>query len=525
MQNAATVAWSMVAAAWAAVGLAPAQTAPLATVHLVGVQHAPGQLLHAAMSPAHVRRALAAIAPDVVCVESCPEWFAAGHFYRETYEAEVVAVPWARARGLPVHAVDWVGDVASWSEQQRVARVERERADLAAEPAALDPRRFGYGAVHAAPLREVPADAECDFARLNGAAFAQRWNEWLDAGRDQAGSAQQYFATRNARIADAIAAAARAHPGERLVVVIGAAHLGDLERLLPARGLALGATPAVADVAASDADLAVDDLAAIVTHALDHERGLAPPPARLVDLRERLRRAAGSAPGTAAVSIAAYVDARAAMLAGDAAAAARAFAPLVEAGHGVRFPYRGTAWRLHLTVGQAARLELGRLDDLAGRRDSARRHYEALLATLPEPPFDPDYHASFEFAARARNAVRALLHTPFAPALAFASADREAAAAPNARRGAAPAALQRAWELHRARQWAALREAAAAIDRAQLAAAERLELDFHLAAASVALDARTDAVARLDALAASSAGLGAGHWLVRELPRLRAALR
>jgi hypothetical protein len=73
-----------------------------AVVWIIGVQHAPGELLHEGLSPAHVRAALHVIAPDVVCVESNPEWFAAGHFYRETYEAEGVAVPGARARDLPV---------------------------------------------------------------------------------------------------------------------------------------------------------------------------------------------------------------------------------------------------------------------------------------------------------------------------------------------------------------------------------------------------------------------------------------
>jgi hypothetical protein len=40
--------------------------------------------------------ALAAIASDVGCVESAPEWFAAGNFYRETYEEGGVAMPGTR---------------------------------------------------------------------------------------------------------------------------------------------------------------------------------------------------------------------------------------------------------------------------------------------------------------------------------------------------------------------------------------------------------------------------------------------
>jgi hypothetical protein len=510
---------------WTLFGVAGAQQQlPLATVHLIGTQHAPGQLLQAAMSPAHVRAALAAIAPDVVCVESAPEWFAAGHFYRETYEANGIALPWARERGLPVYGIDWVGNenAGHWHERERRARVEQERDDLGA--AAVDVRRFAYGAVAASQLREARPDPWCDFARLNGADFAARTVADLDARRDEPGSAQHYVARRNVHIADHVAAAAKAHPGKRLAVVIGAAHVGDLQRLLPARGLAVATVPDVARLAVDDDGLAIADVVAMLTHATDSGRGERPAAARCERLLARLGREAASLRGDLAV-LAAYVDARQQQLAGEPDAAARGFAQLIESGAAVRFPYRGHDWRLHLTVAQAARLELGRMADLAGNRARAVGHYEALLATLPEPPFDGSEHSDFEFAARARNAVRGLLQTPFTADMAFARvAPRSPAPTPAldaAARGARTAKLQAAWQLHRDKQWQRLREAAAGIERDGLYATELLELDYHLAVASVELGERVDAATRVAALEARAAELGADHWLSRSLPQLR----
>lgn len=491
-----------------------------ATVILVGVYHAPGQLLHQAMSPAHVRAALAAIDPDVLCVESQPAWFSEGLYYRQTYEAEVVAVPWARAVGIPVRGVDWTGDLGfSWAERQRLARVEAERAALGG---AVDPAAYGTGAVTASQLRVAEPDPACDFAHLNSDGFAAEQRRWQDEDRAVDGSPQQYMARRNGKIADQIAHAAREFPGSRIAVVIGAAHVGDLERIMPQRGLAIADLPVVQ---VSDDDLSDIDVAAMLAHAFDNDQGVTLPAARRQRLMQSLADAAVAPDTPADITIlAAYLDARwRMMLSGQQAVSASAFEGLVERGRGVRFPYRGTSWRLHLDVSQAARLELGRLADLGGERERALAHYRALLDDLPAPVHDTGYHADFEFHARARNAVRVLLDRPFRAELAFPT--RQPATATASAAAAATRSLPtELWKLHRARDWAALRAAVRTIDVETVHPAERIELDYHRAAISVGLGERERARQMVEALEARAAGLSEAHWLVRSLPSLRKRL-
>ncbi|HEX6810581.1 MAG TPA: hypothetical protein VF384_03055 [Planctomycetota bacterium] len=517
------VKWAGVVFCCTVIGSAFAQERQkAATVHIVGVQHAPGQLLYESTSPAHVRAALAAIAPDVVCVESCPEWFAAGRFYRETWEASGIAMPWAKSRGLPVHGVDWIGaGTDDWVDRERIARVRRERDDLRAER--IDARRFGFGAASRAQLRAVGASPEIDFARFNSEAFAREINAWQDGARDEKGSAQQYFTVRNGHIADHIAATAKQHPGAKIAVVIGAMHRGDLLRLLPARGLEVAAVPDLTALRAGDGDLAIDDLLAMLTFAMDNEGGRTPDAARLARLHEQLANVLEAGVQRDHAVLADYVAARRDMLDGKLDDAARAFAVLAQKGKQVRFPYRGGEWRLHLTVAQAARLELGRIADLAGRREQAVAAYKELLGTVAVPGFDEGYHSDFEFVACAHNAVRALLQTPFTAEMAFARRQVESGRAPAT--GELAKSMQRAWELHRSKQWQALRTAVAAIDASALSRAESLEVQYHLAAASLELGERDDAATRIADLEQRASDLGASHWLVKHLPDLRRRLQ
>src|SRR5580765_2477273 len=73
------------------------------TIMIIGVEHAPGELRGEKYSPAYIRSTLQAFHPQVVGVESNPEWFAKGLYYHATYEAQRIAVPFAKENNLPVY--------------------------------------------------------------------------------------------------------------------------------------------------------------------------------------------------------------------------------------------------------------------------------------------------------------------------------------------------------------------------------------------------------------------------------------
>jgi hypothetical protein len=370
------------------------------------------------------------------------------------------------------------------------------------------PHGYATGVVARDQLRQVEPSAT-DFARLNGAAYAAETMAWIDQKRDEAGAPQEYMARRDAHIADHIAAVANRHPDARVAVVIGAMHKGDLERLLSERGVEVDSPQARSsqEVARS---LEATDVLAIVSYCLDNSGAHATPEPRFRELCARI---------TGDDVLSRYVRARIAMIDGEYDTAARAFAELAETGADVHFPYRGSEWRLHLTVAQASRLELGRIADLRGERASAEREYRALLASLPEPVFDEGYHADYEFVARAHNAARWLLQTPFRVENTFVAEPVVAAAAKAG--GSLPKHL---WQLHRGKHWEELAQAIAGLDRERLVAAELLEVDYHAAAISIATGRRAEAEQQLASLAERAAELSDAHWLVRSLPSLQQQL-
>lgn len=475
-----------------------------AEVVVIGVQHATGQFIGPAMSPGHVRAALAAAEPGVVCIENTPQRFTAGHYTRATYEAQGIAVPWARARSIPVVAVDWIGDNAGhWAERRRVAAVRRERRVLGASD--VDAAHYAYGPASLRHLRA--ARGAPDFARLNGAAYAAERCAWLDRADAGAGSAQAYIRVRDGHILERIVAASRAHPEARVAVVIGASHKGNLERRLQARGFTI--VPVHASVP-GDADdhLTASDAAAIVTTSLD-TGSFVIAPERLARLVARL----DAATDAASTALARYVRARRAMIDGDRVGATTAFAALAEAASTTRFPHPGYAWRLHLSVEQASRLELGRIADLEGHRDRALGHYRALLDTIEVPAYDERYESDFLYLARARNAVRGLLARPY-------RLDHVRRAPTDATVTADAGRSKRALELYRAKRWKALEGVARELAKSA-SARERYEGFFHLASAQAGQGRFGDAsttLARIDALRGA---VPPNYWVNRLLTSLR----
>lgn len=388
------------------------------SIFIIGVAHAPEQFRSDGFSPAHVRAALEAINPDVVGVESNPAWFEKGQFYRQTYEAQHLAVPWARERGIPLYGIDWIGDLGpdkDYAERERLEQVRLMRAAL--DKTDLDPGDFEYGSWAWPRPSTAPPTGEETFLFLNGKEYARRTLDWIDAGREESGSAAEYMDLRDANIAASIAEVVLKHPGNRFAIVIGAMHKADLERRLEERSLRVVTLPTVlrglplADGPAMDGRLTIKDIAAILSEAWDSgEEGTGR--ARAERLLERLKAAAGTQEEKAWL---AYFTARKAMLDGDSPGAHDGFQTLVSSGSGVRFPFRGSLWRQHLTLDQAALLELGRMADLEGKRKEALEAYRGLSAALNVPPYSEDYHSDYLYLATAKNAVRALLDSPFRP--------------------------------------------------------------------------------------------------------------
>ncbi len=122
---------------------------PLFEVLVVGTFHAPWLFRSRHLHPGHVRAALEAAKPDVVGVESNPEWFAKGIFHDVTYEAQGVAVPWAKAREIPVYGIDWM-DVAAWEAREE----EREKQRAGAIRVGGPPPR----GLRSAAGRRIPAN-------------------------------------------------------------------------------------------------------------------------------------------------------------------------------------------------------------------------------------------------------------------------------------------------------------------------------------------------------------------------------
>lgn len=514
------MAWlrSMILLVAFAVGLtSPTGYAQVDTeIFIIGVQHAPGQFYTDAFSPGYIRAVLTALQPDVIGVESAPEWFAAGNFYRATYEAQNIAMPWAQAHGIPVYGIDWIGDEwgSYYSEQVRVDTVRRERDVLAGgQPMQAN---YAYGIATRDQIDALPRAEVDSFLILNSQEFGQTALEWIDQERSIPGSAAEYMDARDGHITDHIVAVAQAHPGTRIVIVIGAQHKADLERRLAAQGFTIGVIEPVmgdfdlTDPAQMEDLLTAPDITAILSQAWDGANASSLDPTRVDRLLARLSELAATEEEQSWLR---YLTARQAMIYGEPDPAA--FEALIAST--VRFPYQGYSWRQYLTVGQAAQLELGRLADLAGDRDVAVMHYDQFLSTLELPAYDEDYHSDYQFYAQAVNAVRALQVSPYIPVVSNVPVLADGITHDDTE---LMAEIEAILALNRSGKWSeALRRARVVIDMVDAPLTRRCEAYALATYAEWQLDHPESAHAYLDA--AETAGcVEAGGWAPAELERV-----
>ncbi|WP_363798604.1 hypothetical protein ABU614_01600 [Lysobacter firmicutimachus] len=213
-----TLLWLLPWQAFAAAP-APAAAAPATTVTILGVDHA-AQLVSERDRPALLDAFLDRIRPDAICIERAPEAFARGDFYEFTYEVQDVAVPFARRHGIELCPIDWEPPV----EDQKLG------FGLALDaPPELRPLKGFMGF-----LSFGPESLQRDFFHADDPARLSKVRDWATtpAKRARHDLPRRLYLYRTYLQAQRIAAAARAHPGGTVVVVVGEFHKHDIEAIL-----------------------------------------------------------------------------------------------------------------------------------------------------------------------------------------------------------------------------------------------------------------------------------------------------
>lgn len=361
-----------------------AQSAPEQTeVVLLGVDHA-AQLVNRRQQPAAMRAFFAAVAPDALCIERSPERFARGDHYEFTYEIQDVVVPWSRETGTPLCPFDWLPAAEDSALAFGIDDLERppflRRIDgFQGFVSFPDPRSVAQGLFF--------ADGEEERARHR--AF---YGAYPDEPRGD--FARRLFLYRTFLQARRIALAARRHPGGRVLVVVGAMHKDDIERILSAdpriRIVQPSQIAAEPDAAAIARETRAEHLHAIATFNLLGAQSHGDN----IDwdwIEEVVAALERSAPGPEAQLLRTRLDERQGRI--DARAALAAYLRIAAAAGDRRFTWDGVKDRsridsiydpfANLTVARRATLEAARLHQAAGREADAETLRANLRAGLP----------------------------------------------------------------------------------------------------------------------------------------------
>lgn len=213
----------MTTAAWLAASLLPAPAlaqTDTTEVVVLGVAHS-AMLVAESYQPAVFRAYFDRVQPDAICIERAPEEFARGSHYEFTYEIQHIAVPYAREHGIGVCPFDWLPAV----EDQLLAF----NVDLGQSPFLRGPRTYSdfLSYEDSASLRRGLFTAESQEVRDE---FRAWYMSMAEPPRHD--FARRLFLYRTFLQAMRIARAAQEHPGGRVLVVVGAMHKDDLERIL-----------------------------------------------------------------------------------------------------------------------------------------------------------------------------------------------------------------------------------------------------------------------------------------------------
>lgn len=180
-------------------------------VVIVGTRHS-GQLEFPGSSPARFRALLNEIDPAAVGIETSPSWFKDGVYYEITYEAHGVALPWTKEKGKELRPIDWQPEgldmmgALSWPSAGEPSEEDEQLAEL-------DTTDLFFA--------DTPAWTK---------GYMQGFEEWSSSPASEA--MRRYMLYRDLQIARQIVNMAADYSGQRVAVLIGAAHKPDLDRFL-----------------------------------------------------------------------------------------------------------------------------------------------------------------------------------------------------------------------------------------------------------------------------------------------------
>ncbi len=350
-------------------------------VVILGVDHS-AQLINRRQQPGAIRAFVDAIDPAAICIERAPDRFARNDHYEFTYEIQDLLVPLAREKGLPLCPFDWLPSAEDSALALGIADLEsppplRRDAGFQGFLTFPDPRTRTLGLFF--------ADAPEEGARHR--AFYAPYPE--TAGRD---FPRRLFLYRTFMQARRIAAAAREHPGRRMLVVVGVMHKGDIEQILADdRAIRIVQPSSIAaepDAAAVARFTRTGDLAAIATFNLLGTRWHDPDLDRawMAEVVGALER---QSPGAETALLAARLAEREGAPAREMLARYLAIAGRADAGAftwtGVKDPSRIDSFFDpfgNLPVADRARLEAARIHIGLGERSKAMAIRSRLAASL-----------------------------------------------------------------------------------------------------------------------------------------------
>lgn len=197
-----------------------AQAAPTTRVVILGVTHGGAQFVSPWQQPAAFRAFIDRVHPDGIAIERSPDEYARGDFYEFTFEQQDIVVPYARERRIPLHPIDWLPSAGDMELAFSI--------DVSLTPT-IRPA-MGFQSFETLPVEQLRARllfADAESSRRE----SRDWSTQPNA-KSRFDFPRRLYLYRTFMQAMRIARGAREHPGGLLLVVVGAMHKDDLERIL-----------------------------------------------------------------------------------------------------------------------------------------------------------------------------------------------------------------------------------------------------------------------------------------------------